>query len=78
MGDRNRICIENIDHEYHVSMQYPMEKKHYLSFLAYVTSESVEVVKLYPEQEISVRFRRKGHGILYAYCNRHGMFRISL
>ena len=74
----HRICIEHIDHEYHVSMQHPMEKKHYLSFLAYVTSESVEVVKLYPEQEISVRFRRKGHGILYAYCNRHGMFRISL
>lgn len=74
----HRICIENIDHEYHVSMQHPMEKKHYLSFLAYVTSESVEVVKLYPEQEISVRFRRKGHGILYAYCNRHGMFRLNV
>lgn len=54
-------------------MNHPMDKKHYMSFVAYVTSESCEVVKLYPEQEISVRFRRKGHGIFYAYCNRHGM-----
>lgn len=23
---------------------------------------------------ISVRFRKKGHGHIYAYCNRHGMF----
>ena len=34
----------------------------------------LEVVKLYPEQEISVRFRKKGHGMIYVYCNRHGMF----
>ena len=34
----------------------------------------LEVVKLYPEQEISVRFRKKGHGMIYVYCNRHRMF----
>lgn len=28
-----------------------------------------------PEQDISVRFRKKGHGIVYAYCNKHGMFK---
>ncbi|MFR8227258.1 MAG: hypothetical protein ACLU85_09260 [Lachnospirales bacterium] len=52
-----------------------MDKKHSISFLAYVTSDSCELTKLYPEQEISVRFRKKGHGILFAYCNKHGMFR---
>ncbi len=69
------ICIETVDNEYHVWMEHPMNKNHYVSFIAYVTSDSVEVVKLYPEQSISVRFRRKGHGMICAYCNRHGMFR---
>lgn len=68
------ICVETVENEYHVTIHHSMEKDHYISFLAYVTSESVEVVKLYPEQDISVRFRRKGHGMIYAYCNRHGMF----
>lgn len=71
--EEHLLCVEIVDNEYHVTMNHPMDKKHYVSFVAYVTSESCEVVKLYPEQEISVRFRRKGHGIFYAYCNRHGM-----
>lgn len=71
----HELLIENIDNEYHVSMVHPMNKTHYISFVAYVTSGSFEVVKLYPEQDISVRFRKKGHGMLYAYCNRHGMIR---
>lgn len=72
------ICLADVDNEYFVTMNHPMEKKHYVSFLAYVTAESCEVIKLYPEQNISVRFRKKGHGILYAYCNRHGMFQMRV
>ena len=76
--EEHLLCVETVDNEYHVTMNHPMDKKHYVSFVAYVTSESCEVVKLYPEQEISVRFRRKGHGILYAYCNRHGMVQLYI
>lgn len=68
------IELEIIDNEYHVAMQHSMNKKHYISFIAYVTSDSCEVIKLYPEQEISVRFKRKGHGMICAYCNKHGIF----
>lgn len=72
------IKVEIIDHEYYVSMQHDMTKQHYISFLAYVSSNSVEVIKLYPEQDVSVRFRKKGHGTIYAYCNRHGMFQVRI
>ena len=74
--ETHQIQVETVDHEYYVTLDHPMNKKHSISFLAYVTSASVEIAKLYPEQDISVRFRKKGHGILYAYCNRHGMFRV--
>ena len=67
------IQVETIDDEYSVTMDHPMEKGHSISFLAYVTAGSAELIKLYPEQEISVRFRKNGHGTLYAYCNRHGL-----
>lgn len=59
------VSVENIDNEYFVTMEHPMSKEHYVSFISYVTLDSVEIVKLYPEQDISVYFRKKGHGTLY-------------
>lgn len=74
--DENHIIdVETIDNEHSVTMQHPMSKEHFVSFVAYVTSNSAEIIKLYPEQEISVRFRKKGHGFLYAFCNEHGLYR---
>lgn len=69
------IRVEDVDAEWYVTVDHPMKKEHYLSFLAYATTENAEVVKLYPEQDVSVRFRKKGHGMLCVYCNRHGMYR---
>lgn len=75
MDEDHLVTVETIDNEYSITMQHPMSKEHYVSFIAYVTSGTVEIAKLYPEQEVFVRFRKKGHGILYAYCNRHGLYR---
>lgn len=73
-SDENHfIKIDTVDQEYLVTMKHPMDKNHYVSFVAYVTSDTCEIVKQYPEQEITARFRKKGHGVFYAYCNRHGM-----
>ena len=69
----NEYCV-TVEQELSACSKHPMAKKHYISFIAYVTSDSCDMIKLYPEQDISVRFRRKGHGMLYAYCNKHGMF----
>lgn len=76
--ESHMIQLETVDDEYHVMIDHPMSKEHYVSFIAYVTSDGVEITKLYPEQDISVRFRKKGHGIIYAYCNRHGMFKMQM
>ena len=51
-----------------------MTKEHYISFLAYITSDRVQVVKLYPEGNAESRLQLRGMGILYWYCNRHGLF----
>lgn len=77
--DENHVVnIETVENEYLVTMKHPMTKGHYISFVAYVTSDHVEIVKLYPEQDISVRFQKKGHGSFYVYCNKDGMFEVKL
>ncbi|MDE6929457.1 MAG: hypothetical protein K2P02_01675, partial [Lachnospiraceae bacterium] len=55
-----------------------MEKTHFISFFAYVTAGTVQMVKLYPEQNAEARFARRGHGYIYACCNRHGLYRIRI
>ncbi len=76
--ETHAICIETIEDEYYVSLNHPMDKKHYISFITYVTSDSCEIVKMYPEQGVSVRFKKKGHGIIYAFCNKHGMVHMTV
>jgi desulfoferrodoxin len=69
------LHVEQVEDEWLVSINHPMEKTHFISFLACVTPDRVQMVKLYPEQEASARFPMRGSATLYAYCNRHGLYR---
>lgn len=71
----HEIKIEEVDGEYYISVKHEMSKTHYISFFAYVTSDYGQIIKLYPEQNAECRFTKRGHGILYAYCNRHGLYK---
>ena len=67
--------IQQVEDEDFVTISHPMTKAHYISFLAYVTSDRLQMVKLYPEGNAAYRFRLQGHGYLYLCCNRHGLMR---
>ena len=73
--EEHEIKCEKIEDEFFISIQHPMTKEHYISFVAYCTGERFESVKLYPESSIEVRFFSRGHGTLYWYCNHHGLFK---
>ena len=73
----DEMKVECIDQDYYVTLDHPMTKSHYLSFLAYITSDWVQLRKLYPEQEAAGRFTRGGVGRIYAYCNQHGLFQVK-
>ena len=69
------LTIENVEDEQFLTVSHPMTKDHFISFLAFVTSDRVQLVKLYPEGEAQTRMQLRGMGHLYWYCNRHGLFR---
>ena len=68
------ITIENVEDEHFITVRHPMSKPHFISFLAFVTCDRVQLVKLYPEGEAQTRLQLRGMGRLYWYCNRHGLF----
>ena len=69
------ISIEAVEDEHFITVHHPMTKGHFISFLAFVTCDRVQMVKLYPEGEAQTRLQLRGMGHLYWYCNRHGLFR---
>ncbi len=68
------LRVERVEYEHYVTLDHPMRREHFISFLAYVTTDRLQLVKLYPEQDAAARFPIVGDGLLYAYCNRHGLF----
>ena len=71
----HRITIEPVEDEHFLTVCHPMTKYHHISFAAFVTSDRIQTVKFYPEGNAETRLQLRGHGALYWYCNRHGLFR---
>ena len=76
--EEHAIKIEIAEDEYYVSVCHTMAKDHFITFLAAVSGQGVQIVKLYPEGNAEARFKIDRVQYLYAYCNRHGLFRIKI
>ena len=78
-GDEEHgIEVRRVEDEYLVTVDHPMAKGHYVSFLAAVSDGSVQLAKLYPEGPAQARFRIDGVRRVYACCNRHGLFETKI
>ena len=77
MDESHQIHTEFIEDEIYVSMNHPMTREHYISFLAAMSDQGMQFIKLYPEGNAEARFKRSRVSSLYAYCNRHGLFRLT-
>ena len=73
--EAHRLTVTPVEDEWFVEAAHPMEKDHVLSFAAMAQSDRVTLVKWYPEGAAQARFPRRGHGILYVYCSRHGLWK---
>jgi len=73
-NDAHGIEIEMVEDEHFISISHPMTKQHFISFVAFITSDKIQMVKLYPESNAETRLQLRGSGYLYYYCNQHGMF----
>ena len=75
VDDDHKITIEQVEDEYFVTVDHEMTKQHFISFIAFVTSDRVRFVKLYPEGNAETRLSFRGGGYLYIFCNKHGLMR---
>ena len=73
--DDHTLTVENVEDEHFITVHHPMTKAHYISFIAFVTSDRLQMVKLYSEGNAQTRLQLRGMGYLYYCCNHHGLFR---
>ena len=72
--EEHAIRMEKVEDEYYVTLDHPMTKDHYISFLAALSDQGIQLIKLYPEGSAEGRFKISRVRKLYACCNRHGLF----
>lgn len=77
-ADKDLYALERPEGDIYIRFCHPMTKEHYISFAAYVTYNGVQIKKLYPEQEAEVRFNFSGKGRVFFFCNRDGLFELSV
>ncbi len=74
----HQISLEKVEDEYFISLNHDMTKSHYISFIAYANCDTFQIKKLYPEGNAEARIKIRGRGFIYAYCNKHGLFKIRV
>lgn len=76
--ENHQIFIEGVEDEYYVRIEHPMTKKHYISFIAALSPDNIQLVKLYPEGNAETRLKMRGVKRILFYCNRDGLFSLEV
>ena len=75
VDETHDITVEKVEDEHFITVSHEMTKTHFISFIAYLTSDRVQFVKFYPEGNAETRLQLRGRGYLYIYCNKHGLMK---
>ena len=76
--EKHKIFIEQVEDEYFVRVEHDMSKQHYISFMAALSSDKIQMIKLYPEGNAEARLEIRGVRQILFYCNRDGLFSIKV
>ena len=69
---------EVIGDEIAVKVNHVMEKENYIEWISLVKENKEYTVTLYPEQNAECRFPYLKGATLYAYCNKHGLWKAEV
>lgn len=76
--ENHKIFIEGVEDEYYIRIEHDMTKAHHIAFLAALSPDRIQMVKLYPEGNAEARFKTNGVKKIFFYCNRDGLFSIDV
>ena len=66
-GAPEPLQVEVVEQDWYITSSHPMRKDNYISFVAFVAGDRVQLYKCYPEWDLQVRIQKRGHGQLVWY-----------
>ena len=77
-NDSHSINVTEIESDYYIEFNHEMTKDHYINFVVFMGYDRLLMVRMYPEQDPTVRFSKMYRGKLYFCCNKHGLFEYNI
>ena len=72
--EHHMIFLERVEDEYYIRIDHDMTKQHYISFVAALSSDRMQMIRLYPEGNAEARVQIRGVKKILFYCNQDGLF----
>lgn len=57
------------------SVEHPMLDVHYIQFIVLQSERGLEIAELRPNEKPHAEFDNIEHGVVYEYCNLHGLWK---
>ncbi len=77
VDEEHAVTLEVVEDEYFISIKDPMTKECYISFIAALSSDRVQMVKLYSEGNAEARVKMNGVREILFYSNTDGLYTIK-
>lgn len=77
VDEEHAVTLEVVEDEYFISIKHPMTKECYISFIAALSSDRVQMVKLYSEGNAEARVKMNGVREILFYSNTDGLYTIK-
>ncbi len=71
--EHQQLIVSEVDGEWYISSHHPMTKEHYISFIAAMTGDQLQLIKQYPEWALQVRIPKKKYMKICWYDTKDGL-----
>ena len=65
--------VTKVEDEWYITSLHPMTKEDYISFIAFLTGDKLQIIKQYPEWQMQIRLPIREHGTLLWYSAKAGL-----
>lgn len=66
-SEDEKLMVDITEDDWYISANHPMKKDDYISFVAFATSDKLQIIKQYPEWNLQCRIPKREHGNLIWY-----------
>lgn len=67
------LTVHLVEDDWYITSEHPMDKEHYISFVALASGDRLQIIKQYPEWNLNVRIPKREHGMLIWYSTDYGL-----